>query len=85
MPVFNIYEISPPADDENVNPNEPPRRVLAASAKEAVDLLQNALILGSCFRYMKLGEVPWLSDRMRCVAVEENVDNPGGKARILEN
>ncbi len=83
MTKYNIYEISPPADDENVNPAEPPKRVLASSEKEAVDLMQNSMILGTCFRYMKLNEVPWLSDKVRCVTIEEDVDNPDGKPKIL--
>lgn len=82
---FNIYEVRPPEGVDNVDPDEPPKRVLAASARQAVDMVHGSMLLGTCFRYLKLGEIPWLADDLRCVAVEENVDNPDGRAKILDN
>jgi len=85
MPRYNIYEISPPRGADNVDPEERPRRVLAGSEKQAIDFLQAALVFDTCFRSMKLHEVPWLSEDVECVMVEENVDNPDNVAKILEH
>ena len=83
MPVFNIYEVSPPSSDENTDPSEPPRRVLAESAGQARDIVHGTMAFSTCFRYMKLSEVPWLSENLECVLVQENVDNPDGVAKLL--